>query len=120
MATAAVAGRGEPGMSAMPASEKTPEAIARLVAMQEFRTVKPPFTDRSPFIAADGTLWVERSVANGSRPAWDLFDGRGAFLGGMLLPPGRRLVALGSRAAYAAFAGPDGLERLERYTLPAP
>jgi hypothetical protein len=120
MATAAVAGRGESGMTAMPASEKTPEAIARLVAVQEFRRVKPPFTDRAPLIAADGTLWVERSVAMGSRPAWDLFDGRGAFIGGVILPAGRRLVALGSRAAYAAFVDPDGLERLERYALPAP
>lgn len=119
MATAAVAGRGESGMAAMPASEKTPEAISRLVALQEIRTVKPPFTDRTPLIASDGTLWVERSVANGAQPVWDRFDARGAYIGGVVLPPSRRLLALGSRGAYTAFVDPDGLERLERYTLPS-
>lgn len=117
MATAAVAGRGEPGMSAMPASEKTPEAIARLVAVQEFRKVKPPFTDRAPLIAPDGTLWVERAVGDGAPPAWDRFDSRGAYLGGVILPASRRLLALGAHGAYVAFVDPDGLERLERYAL---
>jgi hypothetical protein len=119
MATAAVAGRGEAGMSAMPASEKTPEAIARLVEVQEFRKVKPPFTDRAPLIAFDGTVWVERSVANGAPPAWDRFDSRGVFLGGVILPAGRRLLALGPLGAYAALVDSDGIERLERYALPS-
>lgn len=118
MATAVIAGRGEQGMTAMPASQKTPEALARLVAKQEFRDVRPPFTDRTPLIGPDGTVWVERSVASGAPPAWDRFDSRGAHLGGVVLPAGRRLLALGSRGLYAAVTDADGLERLERFELP--
>jgi hypothetical protein len=117
MATAVIAGRGDQEMTAMPASQKTPEALARLVTKQEFREVRPPFTDRTPLIAPDGTVWVERSVAAGSAPAWDRFDARGAHLGGMILPAGRRLLAVGARGLYAAAADADGLERLERYDL---
>jgi hypothetical protein len=106
-------------MSAMPASEKTPETIARLVALQEFRSVKPPFGDRTPLIAPDGALWVERSVRDGDSSAWDRFDARGAYLGGVVLPAGRRLLAIGSRGAYAALVDADGLERLERYEIPS-
>ena len=118
MATALIAGRGEQGMTAMPASEKTPEALARLVARQEFREVRPPFSDRTPVMAPDGTVWVERSVPVGAPPAWDRFDARGAYLGGIILPAGRRLLAVGARGLYAAAADADGLERLERYDLP--
>ena len=115
MATAAIAGRGEPGMTAMPASEKTPEAIARLAAKQEFREVRPPFTDRPPLVGPDGSLWVERSVRAGAPPAWDRFDARGTYVGGIILPPGRRLLAIGRRGLYAAAEDADGLERIERY-----
>ena len=118
MATAVIAGRGEHGMTAMPASQKTPEALARLVTKQEFREVRPPFTDRAPLVAPDGSVWVERSVPSGAPPAWDLFDARGAHRGGIVIPPGRRLLAIGSRGMYAAAADADGLERLERYDLP--
>ena len=90
----------------------------RLVTKQEFREVRPPFTDRAPLIAPDGSVWVERSVPAGAPPAWDRFDARGTHLGGIILPTGRRLLAAGSRGLYAAAADSDGLERLERYDLP--
>lgn len=118
MATAVIAGRGEQGMTPMPASQKTPEAIARLVAKQEFREVLPPFSDRAPLIGSDGTLWVERSVGAGKPPAWDRFDSRGTYLGAIVLPVGRRLLAIGRRGLYAAAADSDGLERVERYAIP--
>lgn len=119
MATATVAGRGEQGMTAMPASEKTPAALARIVSKQEFREVLPPFTDRAPLIAPDGILWIERSVPAGTPSAGDLFDSCGRHLGGVLLPAGRRLLAIGQRGIYAAAVDADGLERLERYASPA-
>ena len=81
--------------------------------------MKPPFGDRTPLIAPDGALWVERSVRDGDSPAWDRFDARGAYLGGVVLPAGRRLLAIGSRGAYAALVDADGLERLERYEIPS-
>ena len=119
MATAVIAGRGEQGMTAMPASQKTPEALARLVGKQEFREARPPFTDRAPLIAPDGSVWVERSVPSSAAPAWDRFDARGAHRGGIVLPVGRRLLAIGSGGLYAAAVDTDGLERLERYAMPA-
>jgi hypothetical protein len=91
-----------------------PEAIARLVEVQELREVKPPFTDRTPLIAFDGAVWVERSVADRAPPAWDRFDSRGVFLGGVILPAGRRLLALGPTGACAALVDSGGIERLER------
>jgi hypothetical protein len=120
MATAVIAGRGEQGMAAMPASQKSPAALARLVTKQEFREVRPPFTDRTPLIAPDGTVWVERSVPVAAAPAWDRFDARGAHLGGIILPIGRRLLAVGARGLYTAAADADGVERLERYDLRLP
>ena len=117
--TSPVGGKSSSGLSATPAEEATPEAIAAMVPDQEFATTRPPFTDFTPRIAPDGTLWVERSVATGAPQTFDLFDGRGLLLRVVSLPAGRRLLALGAGVAYLASVNEDGVERLERYRLPA-
>lgn len=109
---------GSTGMSAVPAEFMTPEEIARMVAENPFAERKPPFTDLSPRLAPDGTLWVERSTRHGEPPMFELFDGTGTPRGQVVLPRGRRLVAVGAAGVYLAATGPDGLERLERYRLP--
>lgn len=111
-------GRGVAGLAATPAAMSSPEAIARMVPNQEFAAVRPPFTDFTPRIADDGTLWVERSVPAGAPRVFDLFDRQGVRRGAVALPPGRRLLGLGTRTVYLAAVDDDGVERLERYRLP--
>lgn len=112
-------GRGISGLAATPAAMSSPEAIARMVPNQEFAAVRPPFTDFTPRIAADGTLWVERSVRAGAPRVFDIFDRQGARRRPVALPPGRRLVTLGVGSVYLAAVNDDGVERLERYPLPS-
>lgn len=83
----------------------------------DFAEVHPPFTDRAPIIAADGTLWVQRSVPRGTPESWDLFDGAGKLTTRVSLPDGRRLAGLGAGTVYAVATDEDGLERVERYRL---
>jgi hypothetical protein len=116
--TSPVGGRAGSGMSATPAEMATPEAIAAMVPDQEFATTRPPFTDFTPRIAPDGTLWVERSVATGAPQVFDLFDRQGIRRRSVSLPAGRRLVSVGAGVAYLASVNEDGVERLERYRLP--
>ena len=111
-------GRGIAGLAATPAAISSPEAIARMVPNQEFAPVRPPFTDFTPRIADDGTLWVERSVPAGAPRVFDLFDRQGVRRGAVALPPGRRLLGLGARTVYLAAVDDDGVERLERYRRP--
>jgi hypothetical protein len=112
-------GRGSAGMSATPAAMATPEAIADMVPNQEFAATRPPFTDLTPRIASDGTLWVERSVPSGAPRLFDLFDRQGVRRRVVALPRGRRLLAVGAGVVYLAAVNEDGVERLERYRLPA-
>ncbi len=116
--TSSISGRGTGGVSAMPSSMTTPEAIAAMVTNQEFAPVRPPFTDTAPRIAPDGMLWVERSVASGVARTFDLFDGAGRRVSAVALPAGRRLIAFGRETAYLVATDADGVERLERYRLP--
>lgn len=118
----AISGRGEgaSGLSQLPAAMKSREAIERMVETQEFAPVRPAFTDRGPWLAPDGMLWVERSVASGAAPLYDRFDGGGIRRAPVLLPAGRRLIAVGRRGFYAAAVDADGVETLERYAVPRP
>ena len=111
-------GKGVSGLMATPASMSSPEAIAQMVPNQDFAAVRPPFTDLTPRIAADGTLWVERSVPAGQPGRFDVFDRQGIRRRTVILPAGRRLLALGAGVAYLALTDEDGVERLERYRLP--
>jgi hypothetical protein len=112
-------GRGISGLAATPAAMSSPEAIARMVPNQEFAAAPPPFTDFTPRIAADGTLWVERSVPAGAPRVFDIFDRQGVRRHVVAMPRDRRLVAFGVGVLYLAAGNDDGVERLERYRLPA-
>ena len=111
----AQSGRDGGGLSAGP-TLSDPE-IQRMVDAGDYAEYHPPFTDRSPIIGADGTLWVERSVPRGAPESWDLFDGTGRLTARVTLPAGRRLAGLGAGRAYLVVTDDDGLERVERYRL---
>ena len=120
--SSAISGRGEgaSGLAQLPAAMKSREAIERMVETQEFAPVRPAFTDRGPWLAPDGLLWVERSVPSGAAPLYDRFDRNGLRRAPVTLPAGRRLIALGARGIYAAAVDADCIETLERYAVPRP
>jgi hypothetical protein len=113
-------GEGASGLGHTPASLKTREIIERVVETQEFAPVRPAFTDRGPWLAPGGLVWVERSVPRGAVPLYDRFDGRGLRRAPVTLPAGRRLLAVGRKGVYAVASDADGIESLERYALPRP
>ena len=120
--SSAISGRGggAAGLSQLPAAMKSREAIEEMVETQEFAPVRPAFTDRGPWLAPDGLLWVERSVPSGAAALYDRFDRSGVRRAPVTLPAGRRLVAVGRRGAYVAAKDGDGIETLERYAVPRP
>lgn len=109
-------GEGASGLGHAPAASR--ELIERTVETQEFAPERGAFTDRGPWLAPDGVVWVERSVARGAQPMYDRFDVRGVRRAPVLLPGGRRLLAVGRRGVYAVATDADGIERLERYAAP--
>jgi hypothetical protein len=112
-----VGGKGG-GMQASSADMMTPEAIARLVKATTWAEKKGAFTDAAPIMAADGTVWVERSGPVGSAPLFDVFNRKGERTRSVQLAKGRRLAAVGKATVYAISVDSDGLEHLELYGLP--
>jgi hypothetical protein len=105
-------------MAPEPESRKTQKEISELTDRQEFAPVRPPFTDRAPLLGPDRLLWLERSLPAGSPRTYDRFDAKGVRRSAVVLPAGRRLLALAPGYLYAIATDDDGLERLERYRLP--
>lgn len=106
------------GMSVAPAELLEENRIRQVAQGNTFASVMGPFTQAAPVVAVDGMLWVERSAHVGTPSTWDVFDSAGRNVRRVSLPVGRRLVALGRAGAYLAVADADGLQRLERYSIP--
>ncbi len=106
------------GMSAAPAELLTEASVREIAERNTFARTMGPFTSATPIIAPDGMLLVERSAHEGAASTWDGFDRRGRHVRRLVLPSGRRLMALGRSSAYLVAADEDGIERLERYSLP--
>ena len=106
------------GTAGLSANEPMGDAeLRRITDAGDFAEVHPPFVDTPPAIAADGTLWVQRSVPLEAPEAWDQFDANGRLVAQVTLPAGRRLAGLGRGTVYLVTADADGLERVERYRL---
>lgn len=120
MENSGIGGKGTGGASvgAVPADWLTDASIRHLVETNLYATTKPPFTDRPPLLASDGTLWVERSTALGEAGSWDLFDRSGRVVRHLRLPPARQLLFLGRGGIYLTATDADGVERVERYPYP--
>lgn len=80
--------------------------------------VKPPFVGGAVRVDGAGRAWVQRSLPAGEPPLYDLFDGSGALVGQVRLPPDRRLVGFGEGTLYAVYVDAMDLQTLERYPLP--
>jgi hypothetical protein len=120
MENSGMGGKGTGGASvgAVPADMLTDASIKHLVETNVYASTKPPFTDRPPLLAPDGTLWVERSTALGAVGSWDLIDRSGRVVRHLLLPPARQLLFLGRSGIYLTATDADGVERVERYPYP--
>ena len=106
------------GVSPTPDEMLAPDRVKAMAAQNPFAATKPPFTDVMPRFAPNQSLWVERSMPAGAPRRWDVFDPTGRITLRVVLPPGRRLLAVGRAGLYLAAVNPDGLEALERYQLP--
>ena len=106
------------GLSALPAEMLEEKAIREVAKYQEHAEVHAPFTETTPLVDPDGSLWVERSVRLGLPQTWDVIAASGVLAGRLSMPRGRQLVALGSRWVYAVVTDDDGLQHLERYAHP--
>jgi hypothetical protein len=105
-------------ISAIPDEMLEPEQVKAMAARNRFAPTKPPFTDFTPRVGKDDCLWVERSLPAGAPRSFDVFDAAGRPALRVVLPAGRRLVAVGRSGIYLVATGAEGLERLERYLLP--
>jgi hypothetical protein len=111
-----MSGRGaDGGLGHTPGEFQTAEHIAQGIRTNEFAERHPYFRAGGAWMAPDGALWVERSVATGAEPVLDVFDGAGRLVRQVTLPAGRRLVGIGREVLYAVSTDADGLQTLERY-----
>jgi hypothetical protein len=79
----------------------------------------PPFEAGAAMLAANGDIWVRRSVAASERSSRvDVLDARGRLRGVVRLPSRSRLLGLGVASVYLVVEDEDGLQTLERYPWP--
>jgi len=90
----------------------------RAIDLVAWPEVLPAFRPERAIVTPGGLLWVERYTLPGDAPQLDVFDRSGRKRAEVRLPLGRRVVGFGSEAVYLARVDDDGLEWLERYTLP--
>jgi hypothetical protein len=79
----------------------------------------PPFRVGRSLVAPDGKLWVQRYSRVGAPSLVDVFDGSGRRVGGVLLPPDRRVVGFGQGVVYLAHQDGRIGEWIERYHISA-
>jgi hypothetical protein len=119
MEGSSISGKNESGgLSPLPAEMLEEKAIREIAEYQDHADVHPPFTEITPLVGPDGSLWVERSVQLGVPQTWDVIGANGVLAGRLQMPRGRRLASLGPRWLYAVATDDDGLQHLERYAHP--
>ena len=77
----------------------------------------PAFRAGGVRVSPDGEMWVERYVAAGAAPTFDVFDGNGQLIKRVILPQSRRVVGFGEGAVYVTRVDEFDLLWLERYKL---
>lgn len=106
------------GMSAAPAELLADATVREIASYNTFAREMGAFTGAAPIVAPDGGILVERSGHVGAPSTWDAFDRAGRHVRRLVLPAGRRLLGVGRGAAYLVAVDEDGLERVERHSLP--
>jgi hypothetical protein len=80
----------------------------------EWPETKPPTTG-ALFAAPDGSVWVERSRPAKAPRSYDVVSTTGQPARRVVLPPDRRVVAVGARGVYVKYIDDNGISYLERY-----
>ena len=83
-----------------------------------FADSKPAFPVQVPGIDGMGRLWIERHVAAGAAPTYDVLDRSGAVVDRIAFPAGTRLAGFGPGVVFAVRTDEDDLLHLQRYRLP--
>lgn len=104
-----VTGEGNTSARIVPSRYTEPPAWPRVL---------PPFPMDALAFAPDGILWIQRAVAGGQPPRFDLVDRAGRVMKQVELPARTRLVGFGARSVYLVRIDADDIERLERHPMP--
>ena len=108
----------EGSMGHTPAEFLTPARIAELVKASTWAEVLPYFRPGDVRFDGSDRLWVGRSTPRGEPLRYDVFNAAATRIATIELPKDRRLLALGKQHAYLVSTSGEGLETLERYTIP--
>lgn len=113
-----VSGRGPNG--GMGRGPQVDEAeVTRMVSTAEWAERFPPFVASAVLVGTDGRIWVGAPPIPGSAPKYDVFDQNGRRVLQIELRPGRRIAHVGTRGVvYAVAEDEDGVQTVERYSLP--
>jgi hypothetical protein len=84
-------------------------------AEEDWPEVKPPFPPLAVNATPDGELWVQRHVAHGAPPEYEVYDARGVRIRTIVLQHDSRAVGFGDGVVYVARTDDDDLQWLERY-----
>ena len=85
--------------------------------MRHYAKLKSPFQADGAVVDDQDNVWVPRSeTAQFKNRRWDVFGSTGKLRGTVLLPNGRRLMAVTAAHLYIRYTDSDGLQWLERYT----
>lgn len=79
----------------------------------EFPEFKGPF--RNVVAGLNGQIWVQRHVAFGQPPTYDVIDNTGRVVSRVVLPKRTRLLGFGTGTVYLARSDADDLEYIQRY-----
>ena len=82
---------------------------------EDWPEVKPPFPPSALSSTPEGELWVQRHVAFGAPPAYDVFDENGRRIRTVVLAENSRVIGFGNGVVFVARTDDDDLQWLERY-----
>jgi sugar lactone lactonase YvrE len=112
-------GRGEGGgLGHTPSEWQSDAQVARVVRASAFAETLPFFRPGDIRIDALGRVWVGRWLSAADARRYEVFDAQGKLTATVRLPKGRTLLALGRQSLYLVNTDEDGLQWIERYTLP--
>lgn len=86
----------------------------------EWPQVMPPFTPDALLVAPDGRLWVRRPpTAANPATRYDIVDRLGRLVARLTTEPNVEIIGFGRQAVYSVRTDDDGIQRIQRHSLPA-
>lgn len=82
-----------------------------------YAALKSPFVSDIVVVDNEDNVWVARSeAAQYKNRRWDVFGSNGVLRATVLLPRGRKLMAVTAAHLYISYTDADGLQWIERYS----